>query len=130
MQFAQKGLSHEDREKREFVVLGNERPLTGIGLMKDRYPEFDVSSIDYRLRAIRTSSHKLIWKINGGSELFNVKDDPGELNDLAKTNVPVRNRLNSMLISWMNRTPAYNIGILQSQDEESLKILRSLGYVE
>lgn len=124
-------LARDDRPHRAFVVAGNERPLTGIALMKDRYPSFDTSTIDYRMRAIRTDPYKLIWSISGGMELFDLQTDPGELHDLADTRVQARDKLHKMLTNWMNRVPsAGDISLLESRDKESLEILRSLGYVE
>lgn len=124
-------LARKERRRRNFVVSGNERPMSGIGLMKEQYPEFDVRSIDYRMRAIRSGSYKLIWKINVGTQLFDLQTDPQELNDLAGKDIATRNKLNNMLVSWMRRTPAVsNIKSLQGQDEENLKLLRSLGYIK
>ena len=124
-------LARDDRPHRAFVVAGNERPLTGIALMKDRYPSFDTSTIDYRMRAIRTDPYKLIWSIGGGMELFDLQTDPGELHDLADTRVQARDKLHKMLTNWMDQIPsAGDITLLESRDKESLEILRSLGYVE
>jgi arylsulfatase A-like enzyme len=99
--------------------------------MKDRYPSFDTSTIDYRMRAIRTDPYKLIWSTGVGMELFDLQTDPGELHDLADTRVQARDKLHKMLTNWMNRVPsAGDISLLESRDKESLEILRSLGYVE
>jgi arylsulfatase A-like enzyme len=124
-------LALNDRQDRAFVVAGNERPLTGIGLMRERYPKFDSNSIDYRMRAIRTDTYKLIWKIDRDTELFDLQADPGELNNLANLKVETKNKLHKILIDWMNQiASASDISFLESQDKESLEILRSLGYME
>ena len=124
-------LARDGRPRRMFVIAENERPLAGIALMKSKYPTFDTNLFDYRMRAMRTDVYKLIWNIGGSMELFDLQIDPGELNSLADTRVQARDKLHTMLTNWMNRIPsAGDISLLESQDKESLEILRSLGYVE
>lgn len=132
LKIADTSLAAGSRKRREFVVAGNERPLMGIGLMKERHPEFDTSLIDYRMRAIRNHNHKLIWNINVGAELYDLRTDSGELNDLADEKVGIRNELNAKLIGWMNQHPPSQKvqPLLKGRDKESLNILRSLGYIE
>ncbi|MHC4455507.1 MAG: sulfatase [Planctomycetota bacterium] len=128
---SQTSLACNERLRRTFVVAENERPLTGIALMKDRYPNFDTSTIDYRMRAIRAHLYKLIWNIGGSVELFNLQTDAGELHNLANVRVQTRNKLHKILTNWMSQIPsAGDISLLESQDKESLEMLRSLGYME
>jgi len=131
LKIAETSLAATGRRRREFVVSGNERPLMGVGLMKERYPEFDTGLIDYRMRAVRSGNYKLIWNINVGTELYDIRTDPGELNDLADKKIAIRNKLQARLISWMNQHPPLQQvpSLLQGRDKESLKILRSLGYI-
>jgi arylsulfatase A-like enzyme len=124
-------LACEGRLRRGFVTAENERPLTAIALMKDKYPAFDVGAIDYRMRAIRTEPYKLIWNIGGAVEMFDIQADPGELHDISGEQLEARDRLHKMLNEWMERiTLAGDISFLEGRDEESMKILRSLGYVK
>lgn len=127
----QTSLARNDRKRRAFIIAANERPLNGIGLMKERYPEFDTTAIDYRLRAIRTNPYKLIWTVNKGTELFDLNADPGETHNLAGREVEVQTKLSNILKSWANQIPsAKDISLMKSQDTESLEILRSLGYIK
>lgn len=127
----QTSLARNDRKRRAFIIAANERPLNGIGLMKERYPEFDTTAIDYRLRAIRTNPYKLIWTVNKGTELFDLNADPGETHNLAGREVEVQAKLSNLLKSWANQIPsAKDISLMKSQDTESLEILRSLGYIK
>ena len=124
-------LACENRRRRTFVVAENERPLTAIALMKDKYPAFDSSAIDYRMRAIRTDLCKLIWNIGGAVEMFDLQTDPGELHDISDKQLEMRDKLHKMLKEWMERIPlADDVSFLEGQDEESMKMLRSLGYVK
>ena len=124
-------LARESRLRRSFVTAENERPLTAIALMKAKYPAFDVGTIDYRMRAIRTEVYKLIWNIGGAVEMFDIQADPGELHDISGEQLETRDKLHKMLSEWMERIPlAGDVSFLEGRDEESMKILRSLGYVK
>ena len=128
---SQRSLTGDDRPSRVFVVAENERPLPGVALMKNRFPNFDTSTIDYQMRALRTDSYKFIWNIGRSMELFDLKTDPGELHNLAGVEIETGKKLHKILNSWMNQIPsAGDISFLESQDEESLEILRSLGYIK
>jgi len=127
----QRSLAGNDFVNRPFVGAANERPMMGISIMKKNFPDFDTSIIDHRLGAIRTKNHKLLNNIGGTVELYDMIADPHEINDLSHTKVDIRNKLHHILNSWRNGLISGGQDqILQSQDEESLEILRSLGYVE
>jgi len=124
-------LAREERPRRSFVVASNERPLSGIGLMKGKYPEFDTNSIDYKMRAIRTTRHKLIWNMGRNIELFELTTDADELHNLADKQVEVCKGLQKMLHDWMRQMRLHpDVTFFESRDIESLEVLRSLGYVE
>jgi arylsulfatase A-like enzyme len=128
---AQMSLAREERPHRPFVIASNERPLSGIGLMKQRFPEFDTNSIDYKMRAIRTTQHRLIWNVERNIELFEMATDANELHNLADTQVQTRKKLHSMLSDYINQLHLNTeTTFFESKDAESLEVLRSLGYVE
>lgn len=131
MKFSGASLVSDKRSQRAYVIAENERPMSGIALMKKRFPEFDTRKIDYRMRAIRTDRHKLIWNIGGKIELFDLQTDPAENNNLADSEVQVRDKLHQILTNWMYQMPAAgDVSFMESKDKESVEILRSLGYVE
>jgi arylsulfatase A-like enzyme len=124
-------LVRSNRPHRAFVIAENDRPMNGLALMKKRFPDFDTSAIDYRMRAIRTDRYKLIWNIGGETELFDLHADPAEQNNLADSETESRDKLLQILTNWMYQLPAArDVSFMESQDEESLEALRSLGYVE
>ncbi len=124
-------LVREERPHRPFVVASNERPLSGIGLMKKRFPEFDANSIDYRMGAIRTSKHKLIWNVERNIELFELTTDADELHNLADIQVETSKKLHNMLRDYIHKLQLNTeTTFFESKDAESLEVLRSLGYVE
>lgn len=124
-------LARKDRPRRTFIVAENERPLNAIAILKSYFPAFDTGAIDHRMRAIRTKQHKFIWNIDDGKELYDLQIDPEELNNLADEQTEICRNLHQTLNLWMNRIPsAGDVSLLESQDAESLEILRSLGYIK
>ena len=123
-------LARKNRAKEEFVLAGNERPLTGIELLKSRFPGYDYNLIDYRLRCLRTPSHKLIANEGHGAELYNLAKDPGETNNLAQSQADTQREMMGLLTSSfekMGKSKEYFM--LESKDREALEKLRSLGYI-
>lgn len=120
-----------DDHERVFVTAENERPLNAVRLMKEKYPAFDVSSIDRPVRAIRTDRHKLIWEEGKKAELFDLRRDPSEQNDIALEEEEKRKQLYNLLKGWADsafsseKPPSF-----QSRDEDALEALRALGYAE
>jgi len=123
-------LARVERARAEFVIAANERPVAGIKLLQARYPGYDWTAIDYRLRCLRAPSHKLIWKENRGVELYNLARDPGENENLAETQVETQRQLTALLgksYDRMRTTKEYFM--FESTDREALEKLRSLGYI-
>jgi len=123
-------LANSARAPEAFVLAGNERPLTGIELLKHRYPGYDYNAIDYRLRCLRSPERKLIWNENRGAELYNLMRDPGETDNIAASQSATQRDLMGLLTSafdTMGRSKEYFM--LESKDREALERLRSLGYI-
>ena len=63
--------------------------------------------------------------------MFDLKNDPGESRNIADTSVDKRNQLHKVLVKWMAEIPsASDISFMEGQDQESLEMLRSLGYIK
>jgi len=123
-------LASSDRVAREYILAGNERPVSGIELLKNRYPGYDWASIDFRMRALRTVSHKLIWNENRDVELYNLNKDPGESENLAREQADKQRRLMGILQGRFKAiASSKEHPMLESEDEETLERLRSLGYI-
>lgn len=69
-----------------------------------RFPEIDASRFDRAMRAIRTDRYKLISQRGGGSELYDLLSDPGELEDLSADRpqlvAQLQDRLGQALGHW------------------------------
>ena len=124
-------LANPARAPETFILAGNERPLTGIQLLKSRYPGYDYNAIDYRLRCIRSRDSKLIWNENRPAELYNLAQDPGETNNLAESHADTQRDLMGLLtrsFDKMGKSKEYFM--FESTDREALERLRSLGYIK
>jgi arylsulfatase A-like enzyme len=76
-----------------------------IQTLAKRYPYFDWTVYDRRLRAVRTLTHKYVRTSAGGEALYAVVDDPGELRDLAVTERSRTAQLRSWLDAWEAKAP-------------------------
>ena len=112
-----------------FVIAENGRPINALHLTATRFPDFDADSIDYRMRSIREGRHKLVWKVGVGTELYDLRRDPGERNDLSDQLPEVRDDLLNQLrdLYGGNHTDQ---PLFRSQDEETRARLRALGYID
>ena len=124
-------LCDPDTSGREFVIAENDRPVNGVQLMKNKFPDFQTAAIDHPMRAIRTADNKLIWTLDVGREFYDLVRDPQELDDIALQQPTAATTLQGVLKRWMEHIGTVdNIGLFDSQDAESLEKLRSLGYIE
>jgi arylsulfatase A-like enzyme len=123
-------LANPARAPEPFVLAGNERPLTGIQLLKSRYPGYDYNAIDYRLRCLRSPESKLIWNENHGAELYNLVRDPGEAKNLAESQAGTERDMMGLLSNSFDRMgKSKEYFMFESKDREALERLRSLGYI-
>ncbi len=74
----------DDEPRREFAFTEYMKPLQQFFLIWQRHPDFDIGVYNYMLKALRTLEYKYIWYSNGRSELFDLKNDPAEKNNLAE----------------------------------------------
>lgn len=123
-------LANPARAPETFILAGNERPVTGIQLLKARYPGYDYNAIDYRLRCLRSTESKLIYNENRGAELYNLVRDPGESNNLATSQAGTERDMMGLLtksFDTMGKSKEYFM--FESTDRAALERLRSLGYI-
>jgi arylsulfatase A-like enzyme len=96
--------------------------------MVGRRVQFDVAG---RFRAVIQGRWKLIWTPGQVEpleyELYDLSNDPGEIDDLYDASHPEVPRLVSLLRDWMAGDPGAPTERLTREQEE---ILRSLGYVD
>ncbi len=117
-----------------FVIAENDRPLNGIDLMKKKYPAFDTAQIDRRMRMLRTRTHKLIWYDDGQTEVYDLRNDPEELENIADREPELREQLVARLEAWTESlgAPPQSTAPTRAEmtDPQTRDQLRALGYIE
>ena len=123
-------LASERRAPLEFILAGNERPMTGIKLLQTKYPGYDWQAIDYRMRCLRAPAHKLVWNENRSVELYNLARDPAEANNLAESQADMQRQMMAVLAKAYEKMGSTKEHFMfESTDREALELLRSLGYI-
>jgi arylsulfatase A-like enzyme len=86
-----------------------------------------------RIKSIIFNGHKLIWGDDGKHELYDLSDDPGETVNLidnaecAEVKADLQNKIDIFIRNY--QTVGKRKEASKRIDEETLKALRSLGYV-
>ncbi len=84
------------------------------------------------LKTIMTSEWKYIYNYKSKTEeLYNIKSDPLEKNDLAEKNIKQRNKLREQLFDWVSSSKKYPTKRQPTQlSPEEKEKLRLLGYIQ
>ena len=92
-----------------------------------------ISDVPDKKKAIRTPEWKYIWwPTQKKAELFDLRNDPGELVNVAERFPEVRNELHKQVLAWMreNASKGESIkAITNTLDPETIEKLKSLGYI-
>lgn len=91
----------DGESSRRFAVTEYRKPVLQLFLFWRRHPKFDVRRYNYWLKAIRTERYKYIWHSNGIDELYDLKADPFEKNNLANKEIETVERLRNMLENFL-----------------------------
>jgi arylsulfatase A-like enzyme len=128
---AARSLANADRVAPAFVIAENDRPINGIKRMESAFPSFDTSTIDQRMRMLRTDRYKLVWYENEDAQLFDLESDPDEQRDLASSEPAIRDQLLDDLMEWMeSRAGGEEVEAFEGRDPRAEERLRALGYIE
>jgi len=79
----------------------------GGGLNPLANKQFDIAKYSNRLKSVRTDEFKYIWSSDGHDELYNIRLDPGELNNLVETEPEKAEELKALLIEWLDSFRLY-----------------------
>jgi arylsulfatase A-like enzyme len=85
---------------RDFAITELNDMQPPISTLTSRYPNFDWTPYDRRLRAVRTLTHKYVRASTGAEELYAVVEDPGELRNIAATERTRTAQLRAWLDTW------------------------------
>ena len=101
-------------------------PKTGHPVVAEAYP-LPVLSSDGHWRAIIAGSHKLIWNSDGNHQLFDLKADPRELNNMVAAEAQHADSMLTGLNGYLASLPSPGLaGPPRAVDEETTKALESL----
>ena len=98
---------------------------TRVGDLPEHVREYDRS-----LRAVRTDRYKYIRGSDGSQELYDVRDDPGETEDLADTNGDVVAALDVTLEEWLDSFEHADLSGDVEMREDTRARLEDLGYLQ
>jgi len=98
---------------------------------KKFFPDFDPTRWRRTLQAVYQGSHKYIWASNGHHELYNIKTDPGETNNLIKAKTGLTDHFSKVhkevLADLKNESDKIEKGGALTEAER--KHLEALGYI-
>ncbi len=93
------------------------------------FPNFDRTRFERQLRALRTRDHKYIWGSDGNNELYDLNEDPGELNNIVDAQPQLAENLQGKLDGWVAAIESTRTG----QETEFTALieerLKGLGYL-
>lgn len=82
------------------------------------------------MQMIRGERYKYISKSDGEDELYDLREDPGELENLASSRPDIAGELRERLGAWQRTVAGDSLEAGEADyDEETLRRLRGLGYV-
>jgi hypothetical protein len=82
------------------------------------------------LKAVRDQSWKMIWGSDGTRELYAIKDDPYETQNVASQFPDQLKSMEQILANWLSTFEPSRYYKQEEISREALEELRSLGYVQ
>jgi len=119
------------------AIAANPRPYTvaedlnpNLRRIRRVFPDFDASVYDRELRALRTDEYKFVWASDGRHELYNLRQDPQELDNRLEAEPEVAERLRGELDNWLASVNRSQMEAFEPELEEAvIERLRALGYL-
>ena len=94
----------------EFAISENRVTYEALHLIHDAKINAEVSKYARRLKTIRTEEFKYIWSSDGMDELYNIREDPEELNNLIEVEAEKAAELKARLKEYLNSFETYRPG--------------------
>lgn len=85
---------------------------------------------DDRQYAVQGPQFKFIYRTKGSSELFNLKEDPYEMNNLEGTERIEENALRQYIVSEIHKLRGADATPVEPVDRKTIEDLKSLGYIQ
>ena len=103
--------------------------LPNLTVYERDYPEFDPSTFNRRIRSVRTLDFKYIAYSDGSEELFNLKKDHAETENLIEKEPEKAGLFRNILDEWSKRYVSRSQEDGPEMDEKMKKSLEQLGYI-
>jgi arylsulfatase A-like enzyme len=131
-QFQGISLHPNSTETRDYIVSEYLAPQPSMEALEKRVGNLpdDVRKYDRSLRAILTEEYKYIRGSDGSDELYDIRSDPGETNDIADTHREIVNELDTQLDEWLDSFEhADHTGSVEMNEDTKAR-LEDLGYLQ
>jgi hypothetical protein len=116
--------SRADRDRRYL------EPQPPVGILRERYPEFDALATTARSARCAPTRHKYVWASDGNDELYRVASDPGEERNLIEAEPEVAARLGKSLEAWLASFSPATVGDEELELDAAMRSrLEDLGYL-
>ncbi len=121
--------SFEEQKYRDFAFAEYDSPVAKLKSF-EKYEHIDVSNYDRDLKMIQDLDWKYIWSSDNHCELFNLKEDYEEQNNLINANTSKAHEMEQKLFQWVEKYQVTNFDDdKDDEDQEILDSLRKLGYI-
>ena len=116
-----------DKDFLKFAIA--EQQVAVLDVYKNHHPDFDVTPINNKQRAIRTLKYEYILSSDGKDELYNIEEDPKETKNLVEQRKDIRDALKGLMDEWLEKLPKIDKAKSNEEaSEEMKKRLEELGY--
>ncbi|MFC7071582.1 sulfatase [Halovenus rubra] len=121
-----------ETEPRDFVVAEYMAPQPSMEALEKRVGDLPDTVYDYNrsLRALRSDRWKLIRGSDDSMKLFDLKNDPDETSNIARTEDELREELNGELDGWLDSFEQANYSGTVEMQEGTKEQLEDLGYLQ
>ena len=111
-------------------IQGGVPPALGHPIVAEVYP-LSFSAPEGHWRALRHGNFKFLWNSRGQHQLYNLKDDPREERNLITRESERAKKMETYLLKYLASLPSPGAaGQPTPIDDETLRALKSLGYVQ
>ncbi|RLE78181.1 MAG: hypothetical protein DRJ56_00730 [Thermoprotei archaeon] len=115
--------------ERGFALSEHQRPLLSFERMLRKDPKYDFRRWDRRLKALIVGDYKYIWSSDGRDELYNLKRDPSESENLIEEEGDVAREMREKLVAVLSGMEHRDLGDFVQGSEENVRLLERLGYL-
>jgi len=134
-QFHGLSLLGKDALSRDYTLSEYDIPVDMLNDFLNKHPDSTaILKYNREIKAIRKNSVKYVWSSKGGSELYDLAEDPGELINLKEIKPEeadiMDSRLEELLDSLQKFKPVDDGQTKRQLDDETIQSLKDLGYIQ